>query len=826
MPRPSRKLSQVEINQLKAHEDHVEQLIRDQIPHFLKMYQQRRKYGKKHQNLEDETTTEGNQSNAISDVPSQTFFDGRGRITESLIVEYEASISNLAYREIQKARGMNTSLAYCYKQVEFLLFCEKVYAVYPVASRFQVTGGKLLAFLLESVVERKLRKAGRTFIDKRNEELAVDMEGLENAIASTNKKLSYSTCNIYVSAIVDLWNYQRLLGSNANESPRTKTVSQILKWVRQRQSKNNRDNYVDRAATSLSNGYSTNMEVALIARNMYNNPQQDYKYCFRNATSFLLQHFLLLRGESIKNLEFADLQYMELHKMGVEGTYPAIIFIFNQGKTNKDGKTESGACIRNKMVEICPFMALSFHFFWRWHHDKEDFPNMESNKDWFQMKVIHGARPKSATVKKGKQPARENVNDDFDNEDDYSSEDVASFVGRSHWEIPISNATQTRFMREAFDRAGISIVGKITHAPRICATQMADNFGIPAAQISRMGKWSTDVMTNSYLNTVPRQFMRGIAGFDTDTEYHIPRGIEEPCQELKNLVFPMADYWYERVSTKNVPQHSVSAARFLMLVKCFKTTFLQDAAVMMDMIPDHPIWRHKIFKTQLFIDFKRKVNAHVDADEQPDSSIISKFAPEVKQQLQGIRNMISTMMAERGNQPLQMSVRFNDSGASASVENYTTHPSASCPPIPAVDTNNETSPLPSSAAIDTTSPNQQLQYTAGGVPIYTMSREITTVENLWKEWKEGWNGYWPVEELEKNWGNKWRAKDRKWFNIRKQIIDAVNDLHISHHIPIQDAINTLQSEINNNRWSLDKIGKLLQTKKYSTSDTLKRRRLA
>ncbi|CEP10118.1 hypothetical protein, partial, partial [Parasitella parasitica] len=142
------------------------------------------------------------------------------------------------------------------------------------------------------------------------------------------------------------------------------------------------------------------------------------------------------------------------------------------------------------------------------------------------------------------------------------------------------------------------------------------------------------------------QFMRGIAGFDTDTEYHIPRGIEEPCQELKNLVFPMADYWYERVSTKNVPQHSVSAARFLMLVKCFKTTFLQDAAVMMDMIPDHPIWRHKIFKTQLFIDFKRKVNAHVDADEQPDSSIISKFAPEVKQQLQGIRNMISTMMAE------------------------------------------------------------------------------------------------------------------------------------------------------------------------------------
>ncbi|KAI8635884.1 hypothetical protein BD408DRAFT_313150, partial [Parasitella parasitica] len=99
---------------------------------------------------------------------------------------------------------------------------------------------------------------------------------------------------------------------------------------------------------------------------------------------------LLLRGESIKNLEFSDLQYMELHKVNAVGTYPSIVFIFNQGKRNKDGKTKSGACMRNKMVDICPFMALSFQFFWRWHHEKEDFPNMDSSKDWFNIKVTHG----------------------------------------------------------------------------------------------------------------------------------------------------------------------------------------------------------------------------------------------------------------------------------------------------------------------------------------------------------------------------------------------------------------------------------------------------
>ncbi|CEP10961.1 hypothetical protein [Parasitella parasitica] len=268
MPRQSRKLSKAGIDCLTAHEDHVEQLIRDKIPHFLKMHQQRRKYGKKHQNLEDETTTEDNQINTIRDVPSQTFFGGRGRITESLVVEHEASINNLA-REIQKARGMNTCLAYCYKQVEkFMLFI-----LLRLVSKLPVEN--CLRSFWNRWLNANFVKLEELLLTKETKNLAVDMEGLGNAIASTNKKLPYSSCNIYVSAIVDLWTYQRLLGSNANESPRTKTVSQILTWVRQRQSKNNRDNYVDRAATSLSNGYSTNMEVALIASNMYNNPQQD-----------------------------------------------------------------------------------------------------------------------------------------------------------------------------------------------------------------------------------------------------------------------------------------------------------------------------------------------------------------------------------------------------------------------------------------------------------------------------------------------------------------------------------------------------------------------
>jgi hypothetical protein len=46
-----------------------------------------------------------------------------------------------------------------------------------------------------------------------------------------------------------------------------------------------------------------------------------------------MAHYLLLRGESVRNIEFAGLQYFELPKIGKEGTYPAMTMIFNQGKT-------------------------------------------------------------------------------------------------------------------------------------------------------------------------------------------------------------------------------------------------------------------------------------------------------------------------------------------------------------------------------------------------------------------------------------------------------------------------------------------------------------
>lgn len=52
----------------------------------------------------------------------------------------------------------DTSTAYCGKQVEYLMLFEDVYASRPLATRFLVTGDKLVMFLYERVCcDKKLK---------------------------------------------------------------------------------------------------------------------------------------------------------------------------------------------------------------------------------------------------------------------------------------------------------------------------------------------------------------------------------------------------------------------------------------------------------------------------------------------------------------------------------------------------------------------------------------------------------------------------------------------------------------------------------------------
>lgn len=88
-------------------------------------------------------------------------------------------------------------------------------------------------------------------------------------------------------------------------------------------------------------------------------------------------------------------------------------------------------------------------------------------------------------------------------------------------------------------------------------------------------------MTGCYLTTLPRQFMRGAAGFDPDYPggYFLPRATVIPPLSLQKQMFPPLDGWQaahlgQPDATEEV-EGNMTAAAVLELLQEFRTVFLQ-----------------------------------------------------------------------------------------------------------------------------------------------------------------------------------------------------------------------------------------------------------
>jgi hypothetical protein len=90
-------------------------------------------------------------------------------------------------------------------------------------------------------------------------------------------------------------------------------------------------------------------------------------------------------------------------------------------------------------------------------------------------------------------------------------------------------------------------------------------------------------MEGAYLTTLPRQFMRGVAGFDPDypTGYYLPRDALVPPESLQKKVWPQADQWavvYDRHHSGESGEEvddSIALGAFLDLLTRLRTVFLQ-----------------------------------------------------------------------------------------------------------------------------------------------------------------------------------------------------------------------------------------------------------
>jgi hypothetical protein len=142
-------------------------------------------------------------------------------------------------------------------------------------------------------------------------------------------------------------------------------------------------------------------------------------------------------------MELADLTLLEHPKN--EGYTPcfSVVGLISNGKTNKFGKRQYGAAIRNKEPLLCTMGALALQFFYRWHCSGEKAPTFFIRNNWYQIKVLTtGSNPTTA----------------------------------------MSFATQYDDTKEIFGALGVT-GASVTHMPRIQGIQQAELNGVSESQV-------------------------------------------------------------------------------------------------------------------------------------------------------------------------------------------------------------------------------------------------------------------------------------------------------------------------------------------------------
>jgi hypothetical protein len=118
-------------------------------------------------------------------------------------------------------------------------------------------------------------------------------------------------------------------------------------------------------------------------------------------------------------------------------------------------------------------------------------------------------------------------------------------------------------------------------------------------------------------------------------------------------------------------------------------------------------------------------------------------------------------------------------------------------PLPRLPTGGPSSgPMPAPTAIERLAPEP---------PTYQLSRGITTIPDLWREWTVGLGGQLSVEALDERWGSRWRrGPEFQFYSRRKVIIDEIKRLVAGGKEAI-DVVDSLEEQRLRSKASLSQV---------------------
>jgi hypothetical protein len=253
----------------------------------------------------------------------------------------------------------------------------------------------------------------------------------------------------YVSALVSLWSDQKLEGSNHYPHPRGQLLRAFLEDLKIARSSLRRAECEDRAISGLKDGYNLVQARAMSIALLAGIKGRAEEKMLRTRLDLLLLHSMMLRSESTRYAELADLCSLRLDNEGPNCL--AVIMQITQGKTieRQDGassrKTHYTGFLRHKDVVLCPVGGLALWLLFRWDIFGEDIPDFSARSSWYSTKLIPGDLKKS----------REGI----------------------------TSRTQSQWIDMIFGEIGV-VSTKILHTPRKVVARLLDLLEVPADQVN------------------------------------------------------------------------------------------------------------------------------------------------------------------------------------------------------------------------------------------------------------------------------------------------------------------------------------------------------
>ena len=190
---------------------------------------------------------------------------------------------------------------------------------------------------------------------------------------------------------------------------------------------------------------------------------------------------------------------------------------------------------------------------------------------------------------------------------------------------------------KAFNYAGIASKKK-THVGWSLGAKTAELKGISEDQIRRAGRWNQEQMIGCYLNSLPRKFMRTMAGHSAQKGCFELRwaGVALPAS-LLGMIWPGLDAWKDRIGLGPGQINDFAAMGLTNLLFYLREVVLQDSVVLKRQFPGSAVWNHPVFQHTDYAQFEQQILALTDEGERPSQlALLAQAMPVLTDYLKAI----------------------------------------------------------------------------------------------------------------------------------------------------------------------------------------------